>query len=121
METVTVKGKVYQLNTLYEFSDLGTSWHLETLENICDKGFFETYDERNEEGSSWKLCRSVSGELGTIIDAPIELEDGEWYMCDLISGPAVMQFKYSEWFYSDGNSFDVSRVDVFALHKMVKA
>jgi hypothetical protein len=96
MKTITHKGKVYQIGGMYEFSDSGSSWHIEMLYNICDQDFFETYCEHINDSSSWKKCRSVSGELGTIEDAPLELEDGEWYVFNVEFNPFAFVGYYSE-------------------------
>jgi len=83
MKTVTHNGMVYQIGAGYEFSDLGSSWHADDLEeiNFTNGVHFMTSD------SAWRKCRPirVSG-LGTITAAPIELEDGEVYQFDFNHG-----------------------------------
>lgn len=128
MKEITHNGEVYQIGALYEFSDLGKSWHLEVLGNICGNGFFEvnSHDNAEPDTGSWRLCRNVNGTLGTIEDAPLKLEDGEWYMCDNGTvGGVVLKFIKADgklvdiWF--DGTTRRaVSSSQEKPLYKMVK-
>lgn len=73
MKTVTHKGKVYQIGGLYEFSDDGERWYHAILSRI-DEGsdfFFINHGE-----VAWRYIRHNQTPIGTIEDAPIELEDG---------------------------------------------
>jgi len=75
METVTVKGKVYQIGVLYT-SMCGC--HIGHLKEVTEESFIldcGIYIDLQEIGAI------NASELGTITDAPLELEDGEWYMC----------------------------------------
>ncbi len=79
MKTVTHEGKVYQIGGLYEFSDNGHKVYIDTLADInnSDNPFVD------REGFGWKLLREIQNPImGTIKDAPIELEDGCVYQFD---------------------------------------
>ena len=120
MKTVTVNGKVYQIGGVYKDSD-GEYCQLHMDNEGNTHNAFGVYHFASQ-------CLIFTTELtatplGTITDAPVELEDGEWYMCDLSSGEAVMCWSKDEntFFYSDGNGFDASKDDALPLYKMVKA
>lgn len=114
METVTVKGKVYQIG----------EWYLNDRDEACSlighgvDGF--------EVDINGMLCQShelaVIETVGTITDAPIELEDGEWYMCDLASGKSVLTWDQDTetWLYSDGDQFQEVENTPIPLFKMVR-
>ena len=75
METITVKGKVYEIGKLY-----GSGKGIGGLCGHSEDGF-------ELRKSSNKFCINAIypidlDSIGTIKDAPIELEDGEWYMCE---------------------------------------
>ena len=73
MKTVTVKGKVYQTGGMYYFYGLTrTGGEISILLYANDNGF-QTYD------NTWENCVVLDQKVGTITDAPIELEDGEMY------------------------------------------
>ena len=115
METITHKGKVYQIGKLYR--SLATS----------EAGYL---DGLNGEGFTLYLCRSREGryiaaskiatldsESGTIEDAPIELEDGEWYMCSFDNDDQDVFYYDADRLCLAGNLRDNTR----PLYKMVKA
>ncbi len=77
MKTVTVKGKVYQIGKLY-IDDRGELGRLTDTDE--DNFIVASY----KGGTSWhSLCANkINPEvLGTIEDAPIELEAGDWWLC----------------------------------------
>ena len=73
METVTVKSRVYQIGGLYMFGAAGIYPLLGVKGDMFHFGHHPA-----DEGSSYN-CEEISLNLGTITDAPIELEDGD--MC----------------------------------------
>jgi len=75
MKTIKDKGKVYQAGGLYEFSDDGEHWHVDTLEGIEQP---TQYPYETLSGD-YKLIRVCKASLGTIEEAPIELIHGECY------------------------------------------
>lgn len=75
MKTATHNGKVYQIGKLYfmggEFVEL-----LDIEESV-------TYPFKGVDRYYESISTVDARDLGTIEDAPIELEDGEWYMCEI--------------------------------------
>lgn len=74
MKTITHKGKVYEINKLYG-SSAGIkrlSGYIEDSEKLELHGVVG-YTHHND------ITEIKIERLGTIKDAPIELEDGEWY------------------------------------------
>jgi hypothetical protein len=111
MKTVTHKGKEYQIGKLYLFGDKeGEGYHYGILEEIhegFDSVFFEGED-------AWKFCDEVSIDLvGTIKEAPIELEDGCAYQFHSHDGAVTLNFGL---YRSQGDAFE-SGVGVFSKHK----
>ena len=113
MKTITHKGKVYQIGGRYA----------DEHEYI---GLLDSYDGRTFRMSSesrglW-LCNELSTfEVGTIEDAPLELESGEWYMCELKKGRAPLQWHTGAWLFCDGWVFDtVHSASIIPLYKMIK-
>jgi len=79
MKTVTHKGKVYQLHSMYAFYDAGmeSNFEIHELCGISSSGNFE-----DENTDVWGCAANeLPTKLGTIEDAPLELEDNTWYMC----------------------------------------
>ena len=80
METVTVKGKVYQIGQLY-ICNQGEIGILKKADESEDFPFILSWD--NKVVSETKPCERIyelhHSLLGTITDAPIELENGD--MC----------------------------------------
>lgn len=75
METVTVKRQEYKLDTVYE-DENGLVGFLRAVDT---DGLFEL----NMNNKVWH-CEAIERarfELGTITDAPIELEKGDTWMC----------------------------------------
>ncbi len=72
-KTVTVKGFVYDLDTVYEDKN-GCAGFLRTVDT---EGLFEL----NMNGKTWhcEALEEARFELGGIGNAPLELEDGEYY------------------------------------------
>jgi hypothetical protein len=73
---VTHDGKVYQIGSVYEFSDYGKDWALDELLSVGEGGI-NAFEARQYE---WKLIREVNYSMGTITPAPTELIDGAAYM-----------------------------------------
>ena len=74
MKTVTVKGKVYQIGGLYLDTSCGTGYLVSAVEDVPSFRL-------SMNGEDWFACRisAINSVLGTIEDAPIELENGECY------------------------------------------
>jgi len=76
MKTIKRKGKIYQIDAMYEFSDDGKVWckdalkdiHQDMSDQIC-VGLWRSYN----------FIRACEVKVGTITDAPVELIDGECY------------------------------------------
>lgn len=117
MKTATHNGKVYQIGKLYfmggEFAEL-----VEIDESVTYpfKGINQHY----------KSARTVDArDLGTIEDAPIELEDGEWYMCECgiiesrVNKP-LLRLGEGGWSVNDSR-VNSNLLNVKPLYKMVKS
>jgi len=121
METVTVNGKVYQIGALYWFGSSG----IYPLLGVKG-GLFEYGHSPADEGTAHN-CEEISLKSGTITDAPIDLEDGEWYFCGTNQVGGICH-KYTEasdgkcatW-YDGHDSFRIEGSNVKPLYKMVKA
>ncbi len=114
MKTVTVKGKVYQLYVPYRI----------------EGGYGDLHGHDEEDG--FQLMNSgipmttskieVIESVGTITDAPIELEAGEWYMCkDVNENTVVLRYKMGSFYLEGNNPGFYPSEDVRPLYKMVKA
>ena len=77
MKTIEYKGKVYQVGAIYEFSDGGKAWFVDTLKDVYQDGYIYTYKTRS--GINFKFIRACEAKTGTVEDAPTELIDGECY------------------------------------------
>jgi len=130
MEKVTVKGKVYQIGEPYRSVDDGRIGYLQTA--IAGGGFSLKLKPNIEEAGEVILCAGIEGlTVGTITDAPIELEDGEWYMLESkvgISRTGIVKAPYlfsnGGWYESDNMKFQdplFKASDYVPLYKMVKA
>lgn len=77
LKKIEHEGKVYQIGAIYEFSDCGR-WITDVLVGLA-------YGEYPLESVSnvWLNIRECQSPIGTITDAPLKLEDGEWYMCSI--------------------------------------
>ena len=76
MKTIERKGKVYQIDAMYEFSDDGKVWYKDTLKDIHQDmsdqicvGLWRNYN----------FIRVCEVSLGTIEEAPVKLKHGECY------------------------------------------
>ena len=126
-KTVTQEGKIYQLNSIYVLDDgskvvldgviNGESLKVSRLD--CEKDWFAA--------SELFLCDGVV--IGTIEDAPIELESGHCYYCEINQNTekleyATMFFHEGEWYW-DSELSDVCRDFALRyikpLYKMVRA
>ena len=128
MKTVTVKGKVYQINQPYRNVSNGLIGYL------CEDAF--TAGERFMLSILPNYKKERGGELmfavqiepftaGTIEGAPIELEKGEWYMCEHLDGQHNSPYKYlgdsdkcvPVWSHNDDWRSGATH-DLAPLHKM---
>jgi len=71
MKTINHEGKIYQVGAVYEFSDDGKTWYVDTLSG--------TQSKSNYPYSGFKLIRTCEVKAGTITEAPVKLIDGECY------------------------------------------
>tara|TARA_R110000850_G_C9963662_1_gene464606 strand:+ start:1371 stop:1754 length:384 start_codon:yes stop_codon:yes gene_type:complete len=127
MKTVTVKGKVYQIGGLYR-DQSGEYARLKSADESKSNPFVLMYQYSHEmtvTTKPWKVISEIkASSVGTIEDAPIELEDGEWYMCEKT---AYDQKYMTLLYYYDGfKSCDNSKLwspvkSPTVLHRMVKA
>ena len=126
MKTVTHKGKVYQLNSIYALDD-GSRVVLDGVINDeslkvsrldCEIDWLSA--------SELFLCDGVV--IGTIEDAPIEPEDGHCYYCEIDQSTekleyATMFFHGGEWYW-DSELSDVCKDFapryIKPLYKMVR-
>jgi len=76
MKTIKDKGNVYQVGGLYEFSDDGEHWYVDTLEGI-EQDVLCPYETRL--GDTHNFIRVCKANLGTITEAPVKLKNGECY------------------------------------------
>ena len=112
METIMHKGKVYQIGKGYLCSTSGRYGVL------ASSGRAHLHmDSENDRWHTTELT-SISPELvGTIEDASIELEDGEWYMF----AAGVCVFSNGAFRKCVGSSIYFTKYQVTPLCKMVKA
>ena len=75
MKTINHEGKIYQVGGLYEFSDDGTTWCVDTLEGIYPESN-HPYETRPDDYKHIRICEAISG---TITEVPVKLIDGECY------------------------------------------
>lgn len=83
MKTVIVNNKEYQIGAVY-MDDDGEIGRLKSAAQGEECPFVLRFNDRN--GIRTKPCNFLSAiefPLGTIKDAPIELEEGEWYMTEI--------------------------------------
>ena len=120
MKTVTHKGKVYQIGAVYEFL-MGCEWRVDVL-----SGFIN--DEPSTEFEIYEQIRLCAAPHGTIEDAPIELESGHCYYCEINQNTekpeyATMFFLGGEWYW-DSELSDVCKDFapryIKPLYKMVR-
>jgi hypothetical protein len=113
MKTIIHEGKVYQIGGRYMDQD----GNIGLLDECCSATF-----KMSSESRGFWFCDELSTfEMGTIEDAPLELESGEWYMCELEKGRAPLQWHTGAWLFCDGWVFDtVHSASIIPLYKMVK-
>lgn len=74
MNKITHNGKQYIIDGLYEFSDMREAWCIQRLRGISETSTAPFIDDK---GADWLFIRELQNPIiGTIEDAPIELEDG---------------------------------------------
>ena len=117
METITHKGKVYQVGKCY----MDEGGHIGVLKGT--NGL--TLSMKSQELGLWYCDNLNLITAGTIEDAPIELEDGEWYMCEkfYMDQRCEVPYYYCNGFNTGSNSKLWSPVSNYGkpLYKMVKA
>jgi hypothetical protein len=127
MEAVAHKGKVYQLNALYALID-GSKVVLDGIR----EGRFKV--SRLDCEGDWftvnELFLTNSLLIGTIENAPLELEDGHCYYCEIDQHLptsieyATLFFFRDEWFWDSAcndECKDFPSQHIKPLHRMVKA
>ena len=122
MKTVTVKGKVYQVNMPYVCVDTGKIGYLYSNVTRNGKPFQLSVrpDFNPTRGGEVILANEIEPfTAGTIEDAPIKLEDGEWYMCERGGIPCPLYYANS-WFH-DWCEDVICESKFKPLYKMVKA
>lgn len=115
MDTVKVKGWVYQIGGLYLDGESNTGYLIGADEDI---GSFKL----SMNGTDWFTNRIETSDhqSGTITEAPIELEDGEWYMCE--GGRVLKLFAGALYLTESCQSSSLSSVEgMKPLYKMAKA
>ena len=98
VETVEIDGMVYEIGKVYEFSDSGEAWFVETLISVDEESNYPFEIERDW----YKYCREFKSRnnIGTITPAPTKLIDGEAYTFDC-QGETRIGFKLGEFFKID--------------------
>ena len=127
MKTVTHKGKVYQIDKTYATSNgqivILKDFDIELNRFICMYDIFERLT------ATFKEVLVSEYTAGTIEDAPIELEGGHCYYCEINQNTekleyATMFFHEGEWYW-DSELSDVCRDfalrHIKPLYKMVRA
>ncbi len=79
MKTITHEGKVIQIGAVYEFSDDGADWYIDTLKGIDYHSIGYIY---HAQCGMYARIRECQAPIGTITEAPVELVDGECYQFD---------------------------------------
>jgi hypothetical protein len=100
IKTATHEGKVYQIGGVYEFSDGGVYWALDSLSSIM---LGDTHPFKAED-CEWVLIKETKSKIGTITPAPDEFVDGAAYKFD-INGFTALGFYHEDRksFFSYGN------------------
>lgn len=119
LKTAEYDGKVCQVGAIYEFSDDCSNWTVDVLTGFTLGATYPISSIR----ASWVHIRECQLPIGTITDAPLKLEDGEWYVC-ATSGDNVIQclYRYGEiWFYNSDRTSAAPDKEIKPLYKMVRA
>tara|TARA_R110000850_G_scaffold106990_1_gene218407 strand:- start:584 stop:943 length:360 start_codon:yes stop_codon:yes gene_type:complete len=117
MKTIIHEGKVYQIGGRYMDQD----GNIGLLDECCSATF-----KMSSESRGFWFCDELSTfEVGTIEDAPLELEDGFWYMCEKYhkGQRCEIPYYYCNGFNTGSNSKLWSQVLNYGtpLYKMGKA
>ncbi|PHQ78911.1 MAG: hypothetical protein COB66_07925 [Coxiella sp. (in: Bacteria)] len=123
MEKVTVKGKVYQIGGLY-ICNQGEIGILKSANENEEYPFVLIWDSPIVKRT--KPCERIytvaQSVIGTITDAPIELEDGEWYMCKFKRNEVFVSWTGELWCDGWGDQIRNDwQGDIVPIYKMVKA
>jgi len=126
-KTVTHEGKVYQVDETYATSNgqivILKDFDIELNQFVCMYDIFERLT------TAFKEVLVSEYTTGTIEDAPIELDDGHCYYCEINQNTekleyATMFFHEGEWYW-DSELSDVCRDFALRyikpLYKMVRA
>jgi hypothetical protein len=92
VKTETYEGQVYQIGSVYEFSDDGVKWELDYLLAVGSNPTFPFEAKKFE----WELIREANYVMGTITTAPVELIDGNAYMFDYDKNSKVIVGVYNQ-------------------------
>lgn len=119
LKTVEHEGKAYQIGAVYEFSDDCSNWTVDVLTGFTLGATYPISSIR----ASWVHIRECQLPIGTITDAPLKLEDGEWYVCHRIGedGEECLHRDDGKWFFNLSKSNKVTERDIVPLYKMVRA
>ena len=113
METVTVSGKIYQIGAIY----WAAGEYLELVR--AEEGEFTlAYPDKSASHVATNRIKAVDQELGTITDAPIELEPGKWYEAD---DYGVLIYWNGCLRYNKKSGLVVNPSYLNSIHEMVKA
>ena len=111
IKTVTHKGQVYEIGSVYLFSDDGEEWWLDRLVsiNVEESPIFNSVSLFESEGEAWTLIKKSNDSIGTITPAPIELIDGAAYMFDYQGKQLVgLYYNLNCMFYMADSRFSVT-------------
>jgi hypothetical protein len=97
-KTVTHEGKVYQIGSVYEFSDEGKDWALDELLSVGEGGF-RPFEARQYE---WTLIREVNYFMGTIAPAPPEPTMAEMFISDWKHKESIYKIDVAEHMIAKG-------------------
>lgn len=115
IETVTVKGKIYQVGAIYADID----GYMGGLLSAEEDSF------KLDNGKDTWFCSDLFEieSCGSIEDAPLELEDGEWYMlCRIYENKCVGKYnKHNHCMHVDDGIYYLSDNSVDPEYKMIKA
>ncbi len=118
---VIVDGKVYQIGSLYQ-CEVGEVGRLEKVDQTKNYPFIlKITNENGTVTKPKKRIYAIEYNFGTIEDAPVELENGEWYMCKADSVEMVFLWNHAFW-YDQGSKEEAFNdyTDIKPLYKMVR-
>lgn len=114
METVTVEGKVYQIGGIYKYDGAEYCFLKAVKSGVFIVLRFGVHEVSYPAGLT-------ATPLGTITDAPLELEDSEWYLCKFKGDETVVFWTGESWCDGFGDQIRSDwQGDIIPIHKMVK-